>query len=93
MALEVKLQGNEFYKQQKYKEAVKCYLEAIGICPVEEKEEISKFHHNIAAVYTMMVSFGDEFNYCHYHYSVQCFYTHACEVVFIEMFTNSLDSI
>lgn len=53
--MEIKLQGNDFYKQQKYDDAVRCYQKAITICPADKKDEMSKFHHNIAAVYSVMV--------------------------------------
>ena len=52
----IKLQGNDFFKQQKYEEAIKCYQEAIKICPPENKEDIAKIHQNIGAVYDQMVS-------------------------------------
>lgn len=52
----IKQQGNDFYKQQKYEEAIKCYEEAIRVCPPEKTEDIAIFHQNIAAVYDVMVS-------------------------------------
>lgn len=54
-ALDIKQQGNDFFKQQKYEEAIGCYEEGIGVCPSAKKEEIAKFHQNIAAVYDKMV--------------------------------------
>ena len=36
-------------------DAISCYVEGMDVCPAEEKDEISKFHHNIAAAYDKMV--------------------------------------
>ena len=49
------MKGNSLYKEHKFSEAIQCYQEAMSICPEENKEEIAKFHQNIAAVYDMMV--------------------------------------
>ena len=51
----IKQQGNDFFKQQKYEEAIRCYQEAIKVCPVEKKEDVAIFHQNIGAVYDQMV--------------------------------------
>ena len=50
----IKQQGNELYKQQKFEEAIKCYKEAIKVCPTD-KEDLAIFQENIAAVYDMLV--------------------------------------
>lgn len=50
-----KQQGNEFFKKGDYDEAIRCYEEGMRVCPKEEKEEIAKFHQNIAASYDKMV--------------------------------------
>ena len=57
----IKQQGNDFFKQQKYEEAIRCYQEAIKVCPVEKKEDMAIFHQNIGAVYDQMVS-GSKIN-------------------------------
>ena len=51
----IKQQGNEFFKKQEYEEAIRCYEEGIRVCPTEQKDEIAKFHQNIAAAYDKMV--------------------------------------
>ena len=51
----IKQQGNDFFKQQKYEDAIKCYQEAIKVCPPEKIEDIAIFHQNIGAVYDQMV--------------------------------------
>ena len=51
----IKQQGNELYKQQKFEEAIKCYKEAIQVCPADKKEDLAIFHQNLAAVYDMLV--------------------------------------
>ena len=57
-ALELKQEGNGFFKQCKYKEAIKCYEEGIAMCPPEKKDEIAKFYQNLSAVYDRMVGFA-----------------------------------
>ncbi|XP_019852329.1 PREDICTED: mitochondrial import receptor subunit TOM70-like [Amphimedon queenslandica] len=54
-AREAKSRGNALFKQKQLEEALKCYKEAIEICPPEETDDIATFHHNIAAVYDKMV--------------------------------------
>ena len=44
------------YKEQKFEEAIRCYEQAIEVCPNERKEDIAIFHQNIAAVYEAMVT-------------------------------------
>ena len=51
----LKQKGNDFLKEQKFQQAIKCYQEAIDICPPEKKEDLAIFHHNIGAVYDQMV--------------------------------------
>ena len=51
----IKQQGNELYKQQKFEEAIKCYKEAIKVCPTDKKEDLAIFHQNLAAVYDMLM--------------------------------------
>ena len=51
----IKQQGNDLFKQQKFEEAIKCYKEAIDVCPSAKKEDLAIFHHNIGAVYDQMV--------------------------------------
>ncbi len=54
-ALAIKQRGNELYKQQKFDEAIKCYEQAIQVCPPARKSDIAVFHQNLAAVYDAMV--------------------------------------
>lgn len=46
-----KNKGNKLFKIGKYEQAIDCYTEAIQICPVENKEDISTFYQNRAAAY------------------------------------------
>jgi tetratricopeptide (TPR) repeat protein len=55
----IKQQGNDFFKQQKFEEAIRCYQEAIKVCPAEMKGDIAIFHQNIGAVYDQMVRVGE----------------------------------
>ena len=37
-----KNKGNKYFKAAKYDQAIKCYTEAIRICPPENKQEIAR---------------------------------------------------
>ena len=54
-ALACKQRGNDFFKQQKYAEAIKCYEEAIQQCPANETNNVAIFYSNLAAAYSGMV--------------------------------------
>lgn len=54
-ALALKQRGNELYKQNKFEEAIRCYEQAIQVCPQAHKDQLSVFHQNLAAVYDAMV--------------------------------------
>lgn len=51
-----KNKGNKYFKGGKYGEAIKCYDEAIGMCPEENKVDLSTFYQNRAAAYEQQVS-------------------------------------
>lgn len=53
-----KNKGNKYFKGGKYKEAIKCYDDAIEACPPEEKVDLSTFYQNRAAAYEQQVSFA-----------------------------------
>lgn len=50
-AVDKKNQGNEFFQSGRFEEAVKCYSEAIDLCPKSDKDELPKFYQNRAAAY------------------------------------------
>lgn len=51
-----KNKGNKYFKGGKYAEAIKCYDEAIELCPPEHKVDLSTFYQNRAAAYDQQVS-------------------------------------
>lgn len=51
-----KNKGNKYFKVGKYEEAIKCYDEAIEICPPDSKTDLSTFYQNRAAAYEQLVS-------------------------------------
>ena len=51
-----KNKGNKYFKGHKYKQAIDCYTEAIGICPPENKKDLATFYQNRAAAYEHLVS-------------------------------------
>lgn len=44
------------FKEKDFEGAIRCYQEALDCCPTNETEDISAFHHNIAAAYENMVT-------------------------------------
>ncbi|KAK6166594.1 hypothetical protein SNE40_023249 [Patella caerulea] len=54
LAEDKKEQGNKFYKQQKYKDAVHCYTEAINLCP-----KCAAYYSNRAAAYMMLYKYKE----------------------------------
>ncbi|XP_014259369.1 mitochondrial import receptor subunit TOM70 [Cimex lectularius] len=63
-ALHLKEHGNKFYKEGKYKEAVKCYSEAIDLCPVTEKDNLSALYQNRAAAYDALSNLDEVIKNC-----------------------------
>lgn len=51
-----KNKGNKYFKAGKYENAIQCYTEAIGLCPTEQKTDLSTFYQNRAAAYEQLVS-------------------------------------
>ena len=55
-AVEIKNLGNEFFQNGSFVDAVKCYTEAIKLCPPDDKQELPKFFQNRAAAYDNLVT-------------------------------------
>ena len=51
---EFKGQGNKFFQQKRYADAVDCYSKAINCCPPGETSKLSVYYQNCAAVYKKM---------------------------------------
>jgi import receptor subunit TOM70 len=54
-AVEIKNLGNDFFQNGNFVEAVKCYSEAINLCPQNDKQELPKFYQNRAAAFENLV--------------------------------------
>ena len=56
-AQDMKQKGNNFYKQEKFEEAVKCYEEAITLSVAEGENDdvVATYYQNLAAVYDALV--------------------------------------
>ena len=50
-----KNKGNKFFKDGKYSDAIKCYQQAIDICPKTKVQDVSTFHQNRAAAFEQLV--------------------------------------
>ncbi len=54
-ALAAKNKGNKYFRGGKYDSAIKCYTDAIDICPADKKIDLSTFYQNRAAAYDQQV--------------------------------------
>uniref|UniRef100_A0AC35U0D7 TPR_REGION domain-containing protein n=1 Tax=Rhabditophanes sp. KR3021 TaxID=114890 RepID=A0AC35U0D7_9BILA len=63
-ALLKKQDGNNFYKEKKYAEAIKSYEEGIKLCDSENKQVLSELHQNIAACYSYLLDSVNEIVHC-----------------------------
>ena len=50
-----KNKGNKYFKEGKYSDAIKCYQQAIDICP-KDNTDICVFHQNRAAAFEQLVT-------------------------------------
>lgn len=50
-----KNKGNKYFKEGKFADAIKCYQQAIDLCPKTKVHDISTFHQNRAAAYEQLV--------------------------------------
>ncbi|XP_078088990.1 mitochondrial import receptor subunit TOM70 [Mustelus asterias] len=53
-AQSAKNKGNKFFKAGKFEQAIQCYTEAIGLCPLNQKQDLSTFYQNRAAAYEQL---------------------------------------
>ncbi|KAI8514976.1 Mitochondrial import receptor subunit TOM70 [Branchiostoma belcheri] len=59
-----KNKGNKYFKGGKFEEAIKCYSEALEVCPDTNKKEMSTFYQNRAAAYEQLKSFKEVVDDC-----------------------------
>lgn len=57
--VEAKNEGNLFFKDKKYREAIDCYTKAMNLCPAKNTEELSTFYQNRAAANEMLDNMSD----------------------------------
>ena len=50
-----KATGNKYFKGKKYDSALRCYEEAIKLCPSDQTVALATYHQNMAACYELMV--------------------------------------
>ena len=55
-ALAAKSKGNKYFKGGRYELAIKCYSQAIEVCPEGKKSDLATFYQNRAAAYEQLVS-------------------------------------
>ena len=50
-----KNKGNKYFKAGRYDQAIKCYTEALAICPAQHGSDIATFYQNRAAAHEQQV--------------------------------------
>jgi len=53
-AVAAKNRGNKYFRGARYELAIKCYTEAIEICPKDKSIDLATFHQNRAAAYDQL---------------------------------------
>ena len=51
-----KNKGNKYFRGGRYELAIKCYTQAIEVCPEAKKTDLATFYQNRAAAYEQLVS-------------------------------------
>lgn len=59
-----KNKGNKYFKAGKYEQAIQCYTEAIGLCPKEQKSDLSTFYQNRAAAFEQQMKWVEVVQDC-----------------------------
>uniref|UniRef100_H3CZ92 Mitochondrial import receptor subunit TOM70 n=1 Tax=Tetraodon nigroviridis TaxID=99883 RepID=H3CZ92_TETNG len=59
-----KNKGNKYFKAGKYENAIQCYTEAIGLCPDEQKSDLSTFYQNRAAAFEQQMKWTEVVQDC-----------------------------
>ena len=54
---EIKKDGDIFFWDKKYFKAMKCYKQALELCPLKKTSYRSELYHYIGMMYTMIVSY------------------------------------
>ncbi|XP_048396559.1 mitochondrial import receptor subunit TOM70 [Stegostoma tigrinum] len=54
-----KNKGNKYFKAGKFEQAIQCYTEAIGLCPVNQKQDLSTFYQNRAAAFEQLQKWNE----------------------------------
>ena len=64
----VKLKGNKYFKGGKFEQAIRCYTEAINLCPEDNKTDLATYYQNRAAAYEQQV-------FIPFHVMYSCMYS------------------
>uniref|UniRef100_A0A0V0G443 Putative translocase of outer mitochondrial membrane complex subunit n=1 Tax=Triatoma dimidiata TaxID=72491 RepID=A0A0V0G443_TRIDM len=76
-ALSLKNSGNDFFKQRMQSEAIRCYTEAIDLCPKDQKEYLATFYQNRAAAHEVLNNLEEVIKDCNEAIKLKHNYTKA----------------
>jgi len=60
----IKDAGNVFFKESNYTDAIRCYTEAIDLCPTSERNVLATFYQNRAACHDQLNNLADVVKDC-----------------------------
>ena len=64
-AAATKVKGNKYFKGGKFDQAIRCYTEAIDLCPEDNKTDLATYYQNRAAAHEQQViNFSLTFSLC-----------------------------
>ncbi|XP_062905902.1 mitochondrial import receptor subunit TOM70 [Mobula hypostoma] len=58
-AQSAKNKGNKYFKAGKFEQAIQCYTEAISMCPLDQKQDLSTFYQNRAAAFEQQLKWKE----------------------------------
>jgi len=76
-AVDAKNEGNKYFQQKKYTEALVCYTQAIELCPKSDRNELPKFYQNRAAAFENLKDYEKVIEDCEAALSIDPNYTKA----------------
>ncbi|XP_071957600.1 mitochondrial import receptor subunit TOM70-like [Antedon mediterranea] len=59
-----KNRGNKYFKASHYDQAIRCYTEAIDVCPVDKKADLATFYQNRAAAREQQGKYAEVISDC-----------------------------
>ena len=79
-AAATKVRGNKYFKGGKFDQAIKCYTEAINLCPEDNKTDLATYYQNRAAAYEQQVT-NLTLKFCQCLFLILLSFSHPCHPI------------